>query len=233
MTRKTKAPLRAPDAFLEYPTVLLSRLKEDPKNPRVITNAELEILERSMFEFGFVEPVVARPSDGLIMGGHQRRRAYLALYPKLKLLIQFTVRISGGTITDEDFGAPRAPVMWRELDDQRARMLNLALNRIGGTWDADKLPQLIESLTTQMPLEALMVTGFTAAELTDFADLASNPVVTTGDAPVSTPRAPHLSFDFSSEKKRDAVKRFIAARVEKGKKTELGGDLLAKLLGVR
>ena len=40
--------------------VPIERLRPDPANPRRISEDELEALERSLRQFGFVQPVLAR-----------------------------------------------------------------------------------------------------------------------------------------------------------------------------
>jgi ParB-like chromosome segregation protein Spo0J len=53
----------------------ISRLKPDPLNPRQISPAAMADLQRSLRQFGLVQPVVARRSDGLVIGGIQRLKA--------------------------------------------------------------------------------------------------------------------------------------------------------------
>ncbi len=52
--------------------VPIDQLSPDPANPRRISEEELEALTRSMKGFGFVQPVLARKKDGVVIGGHQR-----------------------------------------------------------------------------------------------------------------------------------------------------------------
>ena len=57
---------------LTFEQVLLDQLRPDPANPRRIGDEELDSLERSLRQFGFVQPVVARREDATVIGGHQR-----------------------------------------------------------------------------------------------------------------------------------------------------------------
>jgi ParB/RepB/Spo0J family partition protein len=59
-------------ADLQIVQVPIDDLRPDPANPRKISDAELEALTRSLREFGFVQPVLARAGAGLVIGGHQR-----------------------------------------------------------------------------------------------------------------------------------------------------------------
>ena len=52
--------------------VPIDQLRPDPANPRRISEDELDSLERSIRQFGFVQPVLARKEDGTVIGGHQR-----------------------------------------------------------------------------------------------------------------------------------------------------------------
>ena len=52
--------------------VPIEDLRPDAFNPRRISDAELEALTRSLQQFGFVDPVIARRADKTVVGGHQR-----------------------------------------------------------------------------------------------------------------------------------------------------------------
>jgi len=69
--------------------VAIDDLRPDPANPRRISDEELESLTRSMRSFGFVQPVLARRADGVVIGGHQRlvaaRRLGLTEVPTIYL----------------------------------------------------------------------------------------------------------------------------------------------------
>jgi hypothetical protein len=52
--------------------VPIDSLRPDPANPRRISEDELDTLERSLRQFGFVQPVLARREDRTVIGGHQR-----------------------------------------------------------------------------------------------------------------------------------------------------------------
>src|SRR3954452_23006592 len=96
-----------PSAF-EIEQVPIDGLRPDPANPRRIADDELEALTRSLRQWGFVQPVLARREDSTVIGGHQRLVAARRL------------------------GFTEVPVIWLEIDGQQARLLNLALNRISG-----------------------------------------------------------------------------------------------------
>jgi len=99
--------------------VPIDQLRPDPANPRRISDEELDALERSLRQFGFVSPVLARKEDGIVIGGHQRLVAARRL------------------------GLATIPVTYLDLSMEQARLLNLALNRISGSWDEQLLARLL------------------------------------------------------------------------------------------
>ena len=119
--------------------VPIADLKLDPLNPRVMPNAERAALAGSLDAFGFLQPVVARRSDGLVIGGHQRIEAA------------------------RELGWEAVPVAWWEGSDQDARVLNLALNRIHGDWDDAKLADVLAELAGVESLQEAL-RGFDTTE---------------------------------------------------------------------
>ena len=83
---------------------------------------EYEKLKRSLSEFGYVEPVIWNKTTGHVVGGHQR----------LKVLI--------------DTGVTEAECVVVEMGEEKEKALNVALNKISGEWDKDKLSLLIADL---------------------------------------------------------------------------------------
>ena len=57
---------------MEIRKVSLDKLIPWDKNPRKISKEQMEALERSMTEFGYVEPIVWNEDTGHVVGGHQR-----------------------------------------------------------------------------------------------------------------------------------------------------------------
>ncbi len=120
MSRANKAAA-IPSLTIEH--VPIETLRVDPFNPRRISEDEMEALTRSIREFGFVQPVVARREDGSIVGGHQR------------------------LVAARKLGYKTVPVVFVDLPPEQARVLNLALNKISGEWDEELLAQLLADLS--------------------------------------------------------------------------------------
>ncbi|MBA3689038.1 MAG: DNA modification methylase [Chloroflexi bacterium] len=115
--------------------VPLGELRPDPANPRRIADDELDSLTGSIREFGWASPVIVRRADGIVIGGNQR------------------------LIAAHRLGLTTVPVIKLDISPVRARLLNLALNRISGTWDDQLLARLLAELEAT-PDADLKVTGF-------------------------------------------------------------------------
>ena len=100
---------------------------------------EYEKLKRSIEQFGYVEPVIWNKTTGRVVGGHQR----------LKVLL--------------DMGITEVDCVVIEMDEEKEKALNIALNKISGDWDKDKLALLIADL--QGADFDVSLTGFEPAEL--------------------------------------------------------------------
>ncbi len=120
----------------------LDHLRPDPANPRRISEDELNALERSLRQFGFVQPVLARREDRTVIGGHQRLLAARRL------------------------GLTTVPVIWLDLSAEQSRLLGLALNKISGSWDDALLARLIADLGATPDLD-LSLSGFGEDEIKD------------------------------------------------------------------
>jgi len=119
--------------------VPIDLLRPDPANPRWIGQEELDSLERSLRQFGFVQPVLAR-KDGTVIGGHQRLLAARRL------------------------GLAAVPVVYLDLSIEQAHLLGLALNRISGSWDEQLLARLLADLQTSVDVS---LAGFGDDEVRD------------------------------------------------------------------
>jgi len=112
-----------------------------PYNPRTISDHDLRALGGSMTAFGVVEPVVVNRRTGRIVGGHQRVKAA------------------------EASGIEELPVVHVDLDEAGEKQLNLALNRIHGEFDTEKLADILREL--ELGGADLDLTGFAQTEIDD------------------------------------------------------------------
>lgn len=102
-------------------------------------DAEYEKLKRSIEQFGYVEPVIWNQTTGRVVGGHQR----------LKVLM--------------DMGMTEVDCVVVAMDEEKEKALNIALNKISGDWDKDKLALLIADL--QGADFDVSLTGFEPGEI--------------------------------------------------------------------
>ena len=129
---------------MELQKLAVKRLIPADYNPRKDLkpgDAEYEKLKRSIEQFGYVEPVIWNKTTGRVVGGHQR----------LKVL--------------QDMGITEVDCVVVELSEEKEKALNIALNKISGEWDREKLALLITDL--QGADFDVSLTGFEPAELDD------------------------------------------------------------------
>lgn len=182
----------------------LSELHPAEYNPRVELKPgmeEYEKLKQSILEFGFVDPPIFNKRTGNLVGGHQR------------------------VTVAKDLGIGEIEVSIVDLPIEKEKALNIALNKISGQWDEDKLVELLEELNT----DELPLTGFNQEELDELlADM--NKFETTADRVKANPANTSLfdSFLFPPFSYLDTkTKRWLDRKrqwKELGIKSELGRE---------
>ena len=118
----------------------IDELRPDPANPRRISDQELETLTRSIREFGLIDPIIARKEDRMVIGGHQR------------------------LLSARKLGYKTVPVVLVDLTVDQAQLLNIALNKISGSFDQELLARALGELK-QVPEIDLSLSGFGDEEL--------------------------------------------------------------------
>ena len=187
---------------MELRKIPIGQIRPAAYNPRLDLkpgDAAYEKLKRSMAEFGYLEPLVWNQRTGNLVGGHQR----------LKLLIEQGVQEVEVSVVD--------------LPPEREKALNLALNKIQGDWDEEKLAALLEDLC-RVPEFDVGLTGFDLPEISELLDRQEEgaeddfdfeaavesieqPITQAGDL---IQLGPHRSLCGDSSK-ADDVKRLIGA----------------------
>lgn len=123
-------------------TVPIEHINPAAYNPRVDLqpgDPEFEKLRQSIEEFGYVEPIVWNERTGNMVGGHQR-------YKVLK-----------------SRGETELIVSVVDMDLEREKLLNIALNKISGRWDDEALGALLADL--QASGAEMSLSGFEADEI--------------------------------------------------------------------
>lgn len=131
----------------------IQKIKIDQINPAAY-NPRLDLkpgdpdydkLKRSMDTFGYVEPLVWNSRTGSLVGGHQR----------FKILLEQ--------------GAKEVDVSVVDLDLNEEKALNIALNKIQGKWDIEKLGTLLDELS-KTPDFDVTISGFDIPEISEVLD---------------------------------------------------------------
>lgn len=121
----------------------IGELKPAEYNPRKRLqpgDEEYERLKRSIETFGYVDPIIIN-ADGTVIGGHQR----------LFVL--------------QDLGYAEADVAVVDLSKADEKALNVALNKISGEWDDEKLAALFADLNADE--YDLSMTGYGQDEISE------------------------------------------------------------------
>ena len=129
----------------------LADIKPAPYNPRIQLkpgDPEYEALKKSLTRFGTAVPLVINERTGYLVSGHQRLTAL------------------------KDMGAQEAEVVLIDADPKQEKLLNIALNKIEGDWDYEKLEELFQDIGT----DDIEYTGFTAEEVENLFDISPEDV---------------------------------------------------------
>ena len=122
------------------PVAVLKPAEYNPRKKLKPGDKEYETIKASIEEFGFADPLVVN-ADMTIIGGHQRLSVAM------------------------DLGITEVPCAVVDVDKDREKALNLALNKITGQWDEQLLADLLKDLDTAQFNTDL--TGFDRAEIED------------------------------------------------------------------
>ncbi|OKP86651.1 adenine methyltransferase [Paenibacillus helianthi] len=124
-------------------TISIEQINAATYNPRIDLkpgDPEYEKLRRSLDEFGYVDPIVWNEQTGNMVGGHQRYKVLVNEQNCTELAVSVV-----------------------NLDPERERLLNLALNKVSGRWDDEALAQLLSEL--QEGEADLALSGFDPEEI--------------------------------------------------------------------
>lgn len=114
----------------------MDRAAYNPRIDLIPGDTEYENLRRSITTYGMLIPVVWNERTNRVVGGHQR----------LTVL--------------ENEGETEVDVSVVDLDETQEKQLNVALNKVEGGWDEEKLAELLMELG-----EDATLTGFTQQEI--------------------------------------------------------------------
>lgn len=122
-------------------------------NPRQISQSQTNKLKNSLSTFGLVDPIVINLKNNHIIGGHQRFDVLVEEYEELNLIKLGDV---GWVFSDTEL---------KIESEEHEKALNLALNKIDGDWDYDKLTVVLQEISlSTLDVE---ITGFDEIEIED------------------------------------------------------------------
>lgn len=116
----------------------------NPRRTLAPGDLEYEQIKQSILTFGMVEPIVWNRRTGNIVSGHQR----------------YTVLC--------DLGHDEVEVSVIDVGEAQEKALNIALNKISGEWDDDKLAEILDELAANADEMLVSLTGFSQEELDEF-----------------------------------------------------------------
>lgn len=126
----------------------IKKIKPARYNPRVELkpgDQEYENLRKSLEVYGYVDPVIWNKRTGNLVGGHQRYKILVAE------------------------GLKEIEVSVVDLSPSKEKMLNLALNKIQGRWDDEKLAQIVDELMAMPDFDPDQI-GFDDKEISQLLD---------------------------------------------------------------
>jgi DNA modification methylase len=127
---------------MKYPCLLTKKISEISSakyNPRKITDEAMGRLTKSLAEFGNIQPITWNVRTGNVVGGHQRLKVYKAM------------------------GKTEVDVWAVDLDEQKEKAANIALNKLSGEFDMPMLKDILEEIDTgDLDME---ITGFGMDEI--------------------------------------------------------------------
>lgn len=207
--KKEKTEIEEFATGMKIERIALTKIKPSPYNPRRIGDRMRAELEKSLDAYGLVDPLIVNRRTMHVVGGNQRL-AVLKVRKVKDVSVHFV-----------------------DVDDDRERALNVALNKIAADWDSKALKTLLSEVGEGA------VTGFDTDEISfyleqgqaDF-DGAAGKGAPEGDAPpeertTSAPEKPANEFPYMvyfTFKTQEAAQAFVEeqgfpTRVEEGQYT--------------
>lgn len=143
---------------MSFEKIPLTDIIPAPYNPRTISDTEKEKLENSLSTFGLVDPIIINLKNNHIIGGHQRYDAILS-----NAIKDDSYKEELNLIRLGDIGWVFTETDLKLESDEDEKALNIALNKIDGEWDIEKLEEIfIELDSVNFDLD---LTGFDTDEL--------------------------------------------------------------------
>ena len=191
--------------------VKLDQLVEPPVNPNVMDEGDFRLLVHGIRESGFLQPLLVRPFSPdrweIVDGVHRARAALEA-------------------------GLTEVVVVVSPMDERRARLLQIGMNRLRGDLDLSAVARVVASLRIEAPdLDDLSLSGFDASEVDEMVRIAAgiepDPIedgmgAGPAEKPEGTPKPFSLELRFDTREDLARVKRSLRKAAGKGTPLEVG-----------
>ena len=125
---------------METDKILITDIKPADYNPRKISSKDYKNLVESIKNFGLVDPIIINLNDNTVIGGHQRYDVLMDMYMEDEINKELSVLKMG------DIGWVFTDDKLKVKDENFEKALNVALNKISGDWDIEKLAFVLEEL---------------------------------------------------------------------------------------
>lgn len=125
---------------METRKIKISEVKPSEYNPRKISEKDYNNLKKSVKTFGILRPLIINTTTGNLISGHQL----------LKVL--------------QDEKIEETEVLFLNLTEEQEKALNLAMNKISGEFEEDKLIELLQQIDEKNQ-DLLGQTGFNTEEI--------------------------------------------------------------------
>jgi len=125
---------------METKKIKISEVKPSDYNPRTISEKDYNNLKKSVKTFGILRPLIINSTTGNLISGHQL----------IKVLIEE--------------GIEETEAIFLNLTEEQEKALNLAMNKISGEFEEDKLIEILQQIDEKNQ-DLLGQTGFNTEEI--------------------------------------------------------------------
>ena len=135
-----------PKARFKQVTIDVDKVIPNPKNPRIALrpgNPHYEKLRNSIEHYDYIDPIIWNKRTGMIVSGHQRFQ------------VMKDIAEANGEVFD------KVDVMQVDMPENEQDSFMVAVNKLTGLWDMEKLKALFEELSE----EDLSYTGYDTIEI--------------------------------------------------------------------
>lgn len=141
----------------------LSDLKDNPRNPRRVSEDKLDQLKKSLIEFGSLDGFIFNAQTGHLISGHQRK----SIFQEGEIWI--TKEENGEAYGYLEFAGNRFPYREVNWPKKKERLAMIAANNNAGQWDYETLREEIHEADAQN--DDLELTMFSQKELEDLMEI--------------------------------------------------------------